>query len=683
MHPREATSSQATVLTLPGRDIVLAPTGSGLDEQTAAAFTVLQSLTSAQRAALVSAWTPKMGRDAATMQHLKEMVTGEVQSRSADSAAPQRASRPRRGAAGTDKPSKKPKPWSVTGTPRESYVEMLQMVFASRMLFQLAEALDGLQKPAGRPGRTSPYPASVLLAVMVLARVYGSLPRALAVLQHEDHWSLVRDLVERATTPIGGGPGLVLPHRAPTINTMRVFRRMLDGSLEHREALQQRFQRISYALARRLGNFAALAPDFTAPDTRHAIYGDGTILRPYSSVRVIPTLDGTAIPVGSKAKHRPRVPVALTDTGADDKKDIGLNMVSLHTLTEHGRVVLATGTAFGAEMWTSLDLIDSVMAHVEDLEARTPNSAAEDGGSPVHTLVYDRAITGWSVDYLMHRYGIQTLTKSSAASNKGEHALTDEEIKTRTDDYAIYAGADILGRETRAAIMPYLRYEVLSQVIRSYDAMPVGLSYYPSESDKKEVFRTHTKDLPDATHHSPDGPCRHSVVMDDGSLFLVATDPELGHRTKTWLLECDTATRHRRPDGGWTRRCTYTVPCVYGDFTYEHEWEASEPRRQPGHDRDLADPVGWRLRPLGRADDLVDWYNHGADADEITPEQRRFTRAYSVRNDAESYNQWFQQSLLHHGRAANETLPGQELDWLCGAILNNILTHGRYLSALS
>jgi hypothetical protein len=86
---------------------------------------------------------------------------------------------------------------------------------------------------------------------------------------------------------------------------------------------------------------------------------------------------------------------------------------------------------------------------------------------------------------------------------------------------------------------------------------------------------------------------------------------------KSRLLPCDRSDRVQRADGLWGTRNTYTVPCVAGDFTYERDWEPT---------------------------------------------------------DAESYNQWYQQSLPHHGRAASESVIGQEYHFLFAALLNNSIT---------
>jgi hypothetical protein len=47
------------------------------------------------------------------------------------------------------------------------------------------------------------------------------------------------------------------------------------------------------------------------------------------------------------------------------------------------------------------------------------------------------------------------------------------------------------------------------------------------------------------------------------------------------------------------------------------------------------------------------------------------------RNDAESYNQWFQTSLPHHGRAATLNVAAQGLDFLLAGLVNNSNTWHR------
>jgi hypothetical protein len=176
-------------------------------------------------------------------------------------------------------------------------------------------------------------------------------------------------------------------------------------------------------------------------------------------------------------------------------------------------------------------------------------------------------------------------------------------------------------------------------------------------------------------HTTADGECEHRLVVDDGALFLVEEDPEEGYDVKARLLPCERSDRFRGPDGRRGTRSRYKVPCPAGDFEYERVWEPAGTRYTPDSvkkDRAPEDRIGWQLRPLNRADDLVEWYNHDVPMHQIT--RRRFSDIFSRRNDAEAYNQWYQCSLPHHGRAASESIAMQELDFLLAGLLNNSIT---------
>jgi hypothetical protein len=146
------------------------------------------------------------------------------------------------------------------------------------------------------------------------------------------------------------------------------------------------------------------------------------------------------------------------------------------------------------------------------------------------------------------------------------------------------------------------------------------------------------------------------------------------------VLRCSSNTPFPRADGKWGTRSSYRITCPHGDTEFLHTWEPVGTRHTPGggsKNRAPLDPVGWRLRPLSRADDLAAWYNaptgtvdHFNDEDGARP----FSDIYSRRNDSESYNEWFQQSLQHHGRAMSLQRAAQELDFLLAAVLNNSIT---------
>jgi hypothetical protein len=590
---------------------------------------------------------------------------------------------------------------SPTGTSKAAQVDELADLFGFSGLHQLVPVIEGVMGRPGSRGRRPGHTLNELLASVAAARVTTSQASALAMLGRPEVRERCRAGFERASG------GLQLANRPPTAEQIQYFRRvLLDlAGVDYLAGLQLRHQRLAYGQSRKLGNFPfGIAPDLSKPDERHAIYGDGTIPKPFTDVRIVtdPRNPDLSYAIGSRAKSvdAARVQKGFSHTEEDGKDARGLNMVAIHTWTAAGRVVLATGVAERAEQWAAMDLIDSLMAIISEVEDRQNPGARHDPERfqpGVHTLIYDRAITGWAVGYLMDRHGIQVLGKPVGDKHLDDPdaASPDRELEARARRLGAEYDLDrIKDSQQRKVLNTLLRRDVLADLVRYHDKLPLGISVYPKEKTKGigrdlEHVRSYAALLPPATHHTLDGTCSRDIALDDGSLFLVEPDPEEGHWVKTALLECDNATRSRGTDGSWVRTSRYRVPCPHGEFEHTHKWTPSDPRRQPPAkigERTTPppkDPIGWRLRPLSRPDDLRDWYNDGIPMHEIEPEKRHFTRASSRRNDSESYNSWFQASLPHRGRAASLTRRGQELDFLLAAVLNNSMTwanHNRLTS---
>lgn len=516
-----------------------------------------------------------------------------------------------------------------------------------------------------KPGRRSPYPATALLAALASARAAGSLAQALKKL-HEDPllWERCRASYR------GASKGVELPPVPPRREQLRYFRDRLLDKPEPLVNLKARFMRLAVGQVRLQGNMiSGVQPNGADPDERHTIYGDGVIIKPFSEVReVVHPRTGEKVVLGSRGKpeaeltrkSRPRLQTWISDTEEDGKQARGLNMVAIHTWTSAGRVVLGTGSAMAAEQWAVLDLVDSI------------HDIAGDG---IHTLIYDRAITGWCVDYLMGARRIQVLSKAVAKGGRNDASAPiprlDSQVARTVAEFPHYAGA--------AKDASYLlRRDALSDMVRYNERLPVGMSIYPTTRRNYDQVRSDVVDLEPAVHDTDDGPCVHELVVDDGGLFLVEQHPEESYRVKTWFISCIRSTPFERPDGLWGTRNEYMIPCASGDFAYVRDWLPDGVRFTPADtekEKASTDRVGWRLRPLCRADDIADWYN-GSGSFETG--RRRFSERFSRRNDAESFNQWYEAGLLHHGRAATLSQRSQELDFLLAALLNNSITWRRH-----
>lgn len=547
------------------------------------------------------------------------------------------------------------------GTSKTVAVQQIIDLFGFIGLHELAPAVDGLLSRPGQRGRRSPYPAVALLATLVAARVTGSQAEALKTMRLPWVWEQCREQYRIRSK------GVVLPLCAPGRDQARYMRDLLAQDAVRMEQLQARFQHLALGQARQLGNLLpGTAPQGTDPDERNAIYSDGTIITPYSDVRVVTDpVTGELRAVGSRAKsvESVRIQGVLSDTALDGKTTRGLNMVAVSTWTRAGRVVLGTGTALGAEQWAVLDVIDSLHANLEQRD-----QGGVDGGGAIHTLINDRAVTGWSVDYLMGALGIQVLSKAVGRTTDQRNQYCFDEKRP------IGRLAAELGVDPKGSAYPFLRHDVLADMVRYHRHMPVGLSVYPTSGGKLDRVASQTAEVNPASHVVDGQVCQHPLVLDDGALFMVEQHPEEGYLVKSRLLSCKSSTRYRRPDGRWGTRNSYDVPCPRGDFRYTRTWEpcgtrytadSSEKNRAP------KDSVGWQLRPLNRADDIEEYFNDGVDIHEIT--RKRFTESFSRRNDAESYNNWVKNKLTNK-RATSDVIACQELDFLLAALLNNCLT---------
>jgi hypothetical protein len=552
----------------------------------------------------------------------------------------------------------------ITGSSRKADPEQIAGIFGFIGLHELAPVFTNWpprKNPADHPrGRRSPYPPLALLATLASARVTGSLTSSLALLHHDGQlWKRCVDAFEQRSK-------VRLPPTAPNRDQVTHFRNTLTADPGHCELLQMTFRRLAVGQARCQGNLrTGVEPDWANPLEAHAIYGDGTVIAKYSDVHMgKDPATGNDVVLGSRAKDpaRARIQRFTYDPREDHKEGAvpnGLNMVAMHTWTPSGRVTLGTAVALRGEAWAAMDLADSLH---------------EIAGDGIHSLIYDRAITGWHVDALMANCRIQVIGKAVGAPS--EDAAWERSTSKDVKDIVQRRIAEYRVEPTTDASF-LVRHDVISDMLRYHDRMPLGMCIYPTSRRRLDLVHSWSHELDPAVHDGPNGPCVHRIAVDDGGLFEIAEHPQNdGQVVKTRMLRCLHSTPFKRADGRWGRRNRYTISCPHGDIEYTHAWEPVGTRHTPDSEesnRAPKDPVGWRLRPLSRADDIAAWYNAESDVDHFQA-PRPFSDVYSRRNDSECFNEWFQQSLPHHGRATSLHMAAQELDFLLGALLNNMIT---------
>lgn len=534
----------------------------------------------------------------------------------------------------------------VGSKPKRSTIDQLTACFSFPGLSNLATALA--DNRTRRRGARAEYPDIALLAVLAAARVVGGVQPAVRELNAGGAatWKVCsQHLTARVSD-------LRLPPKPPTRDQVETFQRRIERE-NLIDVLEEAFLDASVKMATWLGHFDPTSdPDWVHSDAKHTIYGDGTVIAPFSNATSwVHPQTGEIVTHGSRAKdaHSARIQSIRTDTAIDGKGDRhGINFVSLHTWTGAGRVVLATGHALGAETWTALDLIRAVQQRA---------------AGAVHTVVYDGVLTGWIVDWLMGALRLQTVNmiKVRAKSDPATTMNHQQPLRARPALVASTHRAERLladaGLAPTPALVEYERVAAIKRLYESNEPLPVGLCIYPRTGARTfEVVYSRHHDLGNAEHDVDGATCSHRLVVDDGALYVAERDVE---RTlvKTAMPRCTAATSAQDTNGTWNQTTTWQIPCPSGEFAHQLTWHPTGMFRGPGT-KNLAlrvNPLA-ELRPLARA-------------------HEGFGAVYGRRNDSESYNQWFQASLRHPGTAMSLSLTGQRLDFLMGAVLNNALTY--------
>ncbi|NKY38153.1 hypothetical protein [Cellulomonas septica] len=526
-------------------------------------------------------------------------------------------------------------------TPTRDERSRIVDLFAFPALANLAVVLADARADMSSRGRRSPYSDTCLLAVAACARITGSTASALNLLSSdEDLWQRCRAAFERVH-------GETLPTTAPDRDRVNYLRKKItDPRRPLLTALVRAFSVAAVGQAQALGNLhPGVQPQWAEPDVRHAIFGDGTIVKPYSDVTAVANpITGKVHYIGSRANTgTPKLQRACREVGTDDKPGRGINFVSMHTRTSAGRVVLAVDSELGAEAWTALDLIERVMA------------VAGDG---VHSVVYDRALTGWHTAYLMGAHRVQLFGEAVSRPKDLDAIDTESQLSERLRRATIGVTTTTM---TRAAA----NRTVLERIYFGGRPQPVGISLYPSRNAYDLVHSAYR--FLTATHTTTDGlSCEHDLVMDDGALFTVEVDDLSEQLVKRDHLTCVDSSARRVNSRRWQRVSTYEIPCAGGHFRHELTW-TPETTRYTRDSTDIVrapkDAVGSRLHPVSRRDG------------------KKFEFVDRARNDVEGYNSWFKGTLPGQSSTRGSALSreGQMLDFLLAAVVQNSITWAEHL----
>jgi hypothetical protein len=419
------------------------------------------------------------------------------------------------------------------------------------------------------------YMAQLMMLLIILARLLGSERK---MLRRLDLSRKQQSLWEFLDEPWYGKYKCRLPARPPTADELRAFRKkvtqprvlakMLDGFADQ-----------SLALAQQMGSLV-FVPRGNVLDVYayNLLTGDGTVNKRYSEIDEV-IVDGVATVYGSKAKDpsRAKVQRRTTDNSVDDKADLyGLNIAHVGTITYAGYLVLAVSAVATSEGDVAMNLIDKILGKLAP--------------GVVHGVVYDKAITGWHVDYLLGKYGIPVIGKATAANTKKDKVPDDvkelrEHLKA-AGDAAIEQQMKLRGKKQKQQLGTVERRVLAEQAAKQALARLAqdGMNEYQGTAIRydsrgiPEIVASANAWLGFARHTTSDGgDCVHRFVVDDGALTEVVDDGVKTQRPE--ILHAHTTKRGT----GYTVTATWKILCAHGDFEHTDRWTPPK-RRGPRTD---------------------------------------------------------------------------------------------------
>lgn len=492
------------------------------------------------------------------------------------------------------------------------------------------------------------YPPLMQFLVLMASRIFGSQNEAMHALNHRGVWDRCCDQYRALV-----GKAVNLPSKPPTAAMQNRYLHRLctfdglptaaedgqqpseviidwDSKVDPLALLSVQFTRVAIGQAMQQGQFPKNGglPDFANPDMRFCIFGDGTWLPPYSNVTPTWDKDNQAWkPSGSRAtRGKPRIQDVCKRYHSDrkkvdGKKAVGINNVFIGTWTDAGRVILAIRQTLGGESKTAIPMIENLASLL---------------GDRLHTVVWDKALSGMELHRLMAYYKILVVTKPVArASNQ-----------PTSDGHTARVMSEDAAFEAHEAGRP----------------LPLGTTVQ-WVSGKRTMIRSQFHRFK-AASIEVHGCCRdHNLWVDGGVLWDTYTDPADGgiykHTCARALhavpVEVETLVR-RKVTAVWEVPTTWELKCPDapdGVHRFTEVWEPlaiKKGRPADGPQRAMHD-----LRPLG-------------------VEDRRFWDIFGTRNNAESVNAWYKSTFRHKGRAMRLQSRKQYADQIAASFTMNALT---------
>ncbi|WP_089401927.1 hypothetical protein [Geodermatophilus saharensis] len=318
--------------------------------------------------------------------------------------------------------------------------------------------------------------------------------------------------------------------------------------------------------------------------------------------------------------------------GADGKRDPGINFVTLYTWTENGCIVLALDMTLGGESLCVVPMVEILAA---------------EAGDGLHTLVYDRAVSGWILAHLMALYGIEVVNKAIA------RALRDREdstlrwlIRKAQAEAALTRRRTLTGRALDLAVAHFAGEKLAA------GHLPPGMSIYKTTGGYDVIdsaWRRFTEPH-QVGHHILH---QERLILDDEALFL---EDENGNKGD--LCETLHSTRERTRTGAWARRTQWRIPCDCGDWVLEKLWAPADTGPTP--EDELTDrSLIAHIRPLPRA-------------------IAQFQPTHGRRSTSETENNVTKSGMAHYGRASHLHPNLQLLDHFSFGRVTNARTWQRH-----
>lgn len=363
-----------------------------------------------------------------------------------------------------------------------------------------------------------------------------------------------------------------------------------------------------------------------------------------------------------------------------DRETMGLNHVAVLTRTPFGRVILSIEQALGGEVHAALRAMDRIAPLAE---------------GAIKALTYDKALSGWQIDYLLARHGIVSVAPPIAANGRladvnnanyvAEQIMAAKRSATQHGSgiSASDPGPGKVDKEYRTGRSTGIKTALVTRALgkafnvdrlvadaeagRALGAgLPVGTSVYLDHQNRVVPVKSQHQPYKTIGHQVGPEWCAHDLVVDDGALW--DNRLERGQQVKDQRLACVHAEPVKNPHTGWYHlNSTYGFVCEYTGEVLTHVVKHA-PSGRWWPDEDAKEEEKKRKKKRSAIHNMMI----------LAPCDRRWRKIYGLRNDCESWFAWLKEQLLDDKRAPSLDLNHQLLDVLYAGMITNAITLFNY-----